>query len=228
MTISLAPTIGVAYQGFTNGGLPLNAGLIYTYIAGGTTPQATFTTSAGNVQNANPIVLDASGRTPAEVWLTDGVSYRFDIYDKSYDGIQGIVGSSALAASGGSALVGFLQSGTGAVAYTLQAKDRQIVSVMDFGAVGNGTADDTAPVQNAINSLNVSYGGTILLPKPAGNGTGSFKVGSLTIPSGMTGLTLQGDTSGGSIFSFTGTTTSFLTGLSGLSFFSLKNMYTFF
>ncbi len=56
-----------------------------------------------------------------------------------------------LAASSGSALVGFLQAGTGAVATTVQAALRRTVSVKDFGAVGNGVADDTLAVQTALN-----------------------------------------------------------------------------
>ena len=40
--------------------------------------------------------------------------------------------SAVVAASGGSALVGFLQSGTGAVSRTVQSKERDIVSVFDF------------------------------------------------------------------------------------------------
>lgn len=39
--------------------------------------------------------------------------------------------------------VEFLQAGTAAVARTVQAKERDIVSVNDFGAVGDGTTDDT-------------------------------------------------------------------------------------
>src|SRR5574343_150071 len=50
----------------------------------------------------------------------------------------------ALAASGGSNLVGFLQSGTGATARTVQSRLRDTVSIKDFGAVGDGTTDDTA------------------------------------------------------------------------------------
>lgn len=44
----------------------------------------------------------------------------------------------------------FLQSGAGAVARTDQAKDRDLVSVTDFGAVGDGVTDDTTAITAAI------------------------------------------------------------------------------
>ena len=49
-----------------------------------------------------------------------------------------------LALSSGSSTVGYLPAGTNAVATTVQAKLRQTVSVKDFGAVGDGTTNDSA------------------------------------------------------------------------------------
>lgn len=46
----------------------------------------------------------------------------------------------------------FTQAGTGAVARSVQSKLRDVVSVEDFGAVGNNVADDTAAIQAALDS----------------------------------------------------------------------------
>ncbi len=64
-------------QWFDNNGIVLAGGKLYTYIAGGTTPQATYTSETGGSANTNPVVLDSAGR--ANVWMTPGVSYRFDM-----------------------------------------------------------------------------------------------------------------------------------------------------
>lgn len=45
--------------------------------------------------------------------------------------------------------VSFIQSGTGAVTRSVQTKLRETVSVKDFGAVGDGTTDDTAAMNAA-------------------------------------------------------------------------------
>lgn len=61
-------------------GDPLAGGKLYTYEAGTTTPLATYTTSAGNISNANPVILDSAGR--ASVWLGAG-SYKFVLKDST-------------------------------------------------------------------------------------------------------------------------------------------------
>ena len=78
MSITISAFGGVGWQFFDSNGVPLAGGLIYTYAAGTTTPQATYTTSAGNVAQSNPIVLDSAGRVPSgEIWVPIGLSYKF-------------------------------------------------------------------------------------------------------------------------------------------------------
>lgn len=98
MAVNLSPVGGVAAQFFTSTGAVLTGGKLYTYAAGTTTPATTFTSANGATPWANPIVLDAAGRVPGsgEIWLTDGISYKFvlkdsnDVLIATYDNITGI------------------------------------------------------------------------------------------------------------------------------------------
>ncbi len=81
MSVNLSP-IGNDAPFVDSNGDPLSGGKLYTYTAGSSTAQTTYTTSAGNVANANPVVLGStgyptSGGNVVEIWLTAGVSYKF-------------------------------------------------------------------------------------------------------------------------------------------------------
>ncbi len=98
MAVNLSPYGGVGAQFLDNAGNVLTGGKIFTYAAGTTTNQATYTDSTGTTFHPNPIILDASGRVPSggEIWLTDGLLYKFvletsaGVLIATYDNIAGI------------------------------------------------------------------------------------------------------------------------------------------
>jgi hypothetical protein len=176
MAVNLSLFGGAGWQFFNNNGVPLAGGKIYTYAAGTTTPQATYTTNSGATPHSNPIILNSAGRVPAsgEIWLTVGVAYKFvlkdslDVLIATYDNISNLFNTDSL-------LVSYQPAGTGAVTTTVQAKLRQTVSVKDFGAVGNGVTNDTSAIQAA---LNAGAGKSVYIP------AGTYKTSNaLTIPS---------------------------------------------
>lgn len=208
MSVNLSPLGGAAAQFLNNNGTPLVGGLIYTYLAGTSTPVATYTTSAGTVAHANPIVLDAAGRVPTgEIWLTDGVFYKFviktsaDVLIGTYDNIEAINDSTDLnnfiadlASTSnnakGDALVGFKQANssgflTGAVGKTVSTKLQEFISALDFGVVGDGSTNDTTKftaLETDVKGQPVNLNGLVCLVNsiPVGNNyyNGAFQVGT--------------------------------------------------
>lgn len=81
-----------------------------------------------------------------------------------------------LAGSGGSNTIGFIQSGTGAVARTVQNELRDYVSVKQFGAVGDGVTNDAPAFQAALNAHPIVY-----IPPTA---NGYLLTSTITIPPG--------------------------------------------
>jgi hypothetical protein len=112
--------------------------------------------------NSNPIVLDSAGRTPQEIWFTQGASYKFilqtstNVLIGTYDNLVGVNDLSDilvdLALPSGSSLVGFIQAGTGAVARTVQSKLRETCSIVDYGADPTGVNNSGSAIQLALQS----------------------------------------------------------------------------
>jgi hypothetical protein len=101
MSVNLSPVgNGFQFMSSTIPNVPLAGGFLYTYQAGSTTPLATYTDNTGTVANSNPIILNTDGRTPNEIWLTSGYSYKFVLTDsnntaiQTLDNLYGIIGTS--------------------------------------------------------------------------------------------------------------------------------------
>jgi hypothetical protein len=160
MSINLSAFAGAGAQFFDANGAPLTGGLLYSYLSGTTTPVTTYTTRDGTANNTNPIVLDAAGRTPAEIWLDGGVLYKFVLKSStyvqigSYDSIPAIndtttinnlitvAGTNALTALATPTLAGyatgaqysFIVQNTNTAAVTIDIDTLGVKSITKFGA----------------------------------------------------------------------------------------------
>jgi hypothetical protein len=213
--VSISPTPKLQF--LDANGAPLSGGLLYTYAAGTTTPLASYTDSTGVTANTNPVVLDSRGE--ANVWLSSA-TYKLALYSATsvliwtVDNLNGPDQATlaTLAASGGSALIGYIASGASAVATTVQAKLRERVSVLDFGAnTTPGTTDMTAAINAAIASISSPAGGTVYFP------AGNYKITS-TIAWSDKPITLSGDGCG-----YQPGTGTRITVASGVTGFNVKN-----
>ena len=125
-------------QFFDANGNPLAGGKLYTYANGTTTPLATFDARNGT-ENTNPVILNYRGE--ANIWLSNNL-YTF-VLKNAFDSTIWTVDA-----------VGNVTTG--------------LFNVMDYGAVGNGIADDTLAFKAAIAAA--TSGGVIYAP------TGTYKI----------------------------------------------------
>lgn len=75
MSVKCSP-FGPKPQFVDANGAPYSVAKLFFYASGSTTKQNTYTDSTGATGNTNPIMLDSSGRTPSELWFTEGLTYK--------------------------------------------------------------------------------------------------------------------------------------------------------
>jgi len=191
-SVLLSP-VGNGQQFFDNNGQPNAGGLIYTYQAGSSTLLTTYTDVNGTIANTNPIVLDAYGRTPNEIWMQTGYSYKLIIQtlsavtlqtlDNLYPILQNAPASAPTLPTGaiilwsgslGSIPAGYvLCDGSNS---TPDLRDRFVIAAGSTYAVGatGGSADAivVSHTHTASSSSSVSDPGHSHALNPAANGSG--------------------------------------------------------
>jgi hypothetical protein len=149
-------------QFFAADGTPLVGGKVYTYQAGTTSPQATYTDATGVTSNTNPIILNSRGE--AAIWL-GGLNYKFKLTDANdveiwtVDYISGpisgasptLTGNVAIESDSSSPALKITQIGSG---YALQVQDAADPDLTPFvidanGFVGIGTASPSSALDIA-------------------------------------------------------------------------------
>lgn len=156
----LSPSAKMAF--IDAAGEPLVAGKLYTYIAGTTTLQATYTDSSGAQANTNPVILDSRGE--ANVWL-GGAVYKFVLKDAddaliwSVDNISAptsavspvLSGSVTIDSNTTTPALKITQTGVGPVLRVQDSTDPDVTPfIIDTnGYVGIGTATPTSALDVA-------------------------------------------------------------------------------
>lgn len=151
-----------------------------TIYSAGTLTKATIYSDNGVTTINNPTTSSATGQLA--FYAADG---RYDIVVSKTGYATTTIADVLLEDPAQGQDLYYLPAGSGAVSRTVQGKLRETVSVTDFGAVGDGVADDTAAIQAAISSLS-SSGGTVFFPK------GTYRIAS-TLLVEYSRITLEGE-----------------------------------
>lgn len=108
--------------------------------------------------STDPALNDPPGSDAVFPGLDDHLRFGYSCIAQLRDSLA------AFDDSTGAALIGFLQSGTGADARTLQSKGREWVSVEDFGATADNSTNSSASIEEAAAALSARGGGVLYFP----------------------------------------------------------------
>lgn len=176
-------------------GVAAASGSAYFYQPGTTVQVPVYQDSAGAAVYPQPVALDGSGRSVNPVYslapvrmqvfsatgallddyevenvvTADQVALNSPSFGASYGSLDDAVTAMVLSNGAGGGLV--KASGSGAVARSLQSKlGEPYVSVADYGAKGDGVADDTGAFVAAVAVIKSAGSGELFIP------SGTFKV----------------------------------------------------
>jgi hypothetical protein len=211
-SVLLSP-VGNGQQFFDNSGAPLSGGLIYTYQAGSTTPLTTYTDVNGLIPNTNPIILDSAARSPNEIWMQTGYTYKFLIQtstnttlqslDNLYPILQNASGTGATIPSG---LIAIWSGSTGSIpsGWVLCNGTNGTPDLRNSFILGAGSTYSVGQTGGSADAIVVSHTHTVTDPghlhntTSTGSGTllnaaasGATGASTSTTASATTGISIQ-------------------------------------
>lgn len=156
---------------------PFSGAKLEFFQTGTSTPKDTFSDASLTTPNSNPVISNNKGVFP-DIFLASDLAYKVVLKDA--DDVQIWEADPVTVIPSAATQITYNEGSANAVDRTVTSRLQEYVSVKDFGAVGDGTTDDTTAINDALASQGVN-GGTIFFPE------GTYRVTSEIVnPSRMT------------------------------------------
>ena len=193
-------------------GVPYVGMRLFTYIAGTSTKQNTYTDSINAIANTNPVVLGSDGfpESSVEIHGDDSLTYKIVAAPPGSDdpptttlwSIDNISTNNAILHLLGSTALDDGTKGYHLVFYPLTTSEQSAAvtptnyeyplgNVLRYGATGDGSTDDLTAINNAISA--VGQGGTVYFPKGTYAVSDTINVGTNRRIELATGVTVRID-----------------------------------